>query len=364
MMKERVLFWDILKGLGIIAIVLGHCCRPAAPYVYSCHLALFFFVSAFFYNEKKYLNSPFAYFGNLLKNNWPKYVFYLSLLIFMRNFFVRFAMDISVSYYESIGQVMDSVAKAFVFSCSERFGGAMWFVLPNMIAGMVLAVSVCLSARVSSLVAKEKTRSRAKYIILVVLAILLVAAFSRTPMIFGIHNSFLMLPVCLGAYFVRKAAGMDLSKYLKWWLALAFTILIAILIKFAGMRVELSAKIKPGYFWLYVLSFTGIYVFMYLAKVIEKTPRFNKFIAWLGENSFPIMALHFAAIKLVDRIYCLMIGEKNPAVIGKWVYSFPKLWWVYLIAGTVLPAIFGTIMRRIKKSVDKSLEKKSIKEQV
>lgn len=357
-MKERVLFWDILKGLGIIAIVLGHCCRPAAPYVYSCHLALFFFVSAYFYNEKKYLDSPYAYLGNLFKNNWPKYVFYLSLIIVMRNFFVHFAMDLSVSYYESIGQVMDSIAKAFVFSCSERFGGAMWFVLPNMIAGTILALSVCFSARVSSFAPTEKSKVYAKYIVLVVLAVCLVAAFSRTPMIFGIHNSFLMLPVCLGAYFVRKAAGMDLSKYLKWWLALPFAILIAILIKFAGMRVELSAKIIPGHFWLYVLSFTGIYVFMYLSKVIEKIPHFNKFIAWLGENSFAIMALHFIAIKLVDRVYCLMVGEKDPAVISKWVYSYPKLWWVYLIAGAVLPAIFGTAMKKIKKASDELIEKR------
>ena len=90
--------------------------------------------------------------------------------------------------------------------------------------------------------------------------------------------------------------------------------------------------------------------FMYLAKIIEKIPHFNKFIACLGENSFAIMALHFIAIKLVDRIYCFIIGEKDPAIISKWVYSYPKLGWVYLIAGTVLPAIFGIIMKRIKKA--------------
>lgn len=359
-MKERILFWDILKGIGIISIVLGHCCPPAAPYVYTYHLALFFFVSAYFYNEKKYINKPFDYVGNLFKNNWTKYVFYSVLLILIHNLGVKFAFSYGIAPYSSIAELVSAIASSLVFICGERFGGAMWFVLPNMIAGATLALCVCFSKRVSCLL-PARCEKCAFNTVLIVLILGLMAAFHKNYMIFSAHNAFLMLPVCLGAYYLRKYAGTNLSKYLNYYLALLFACLIFVLVKYKGFQVELSANINPGLFWLYVLSFLGIYTCMVISKIIEKIPYLNGFVAFLGKNSFAIMALHFVMFKMVDRVYCLIIGETNPEVIGKWVTSYPeKLWWVYLIAGTVLPAIFGYAMSLIKKKSAKMLEKNRV----
>lgn len=317
------------------------------------HLALFFFVSAYFYNEKKYLNKPFEYVGNLFKNNWTKYVFYSVLLILVHNVGIKFALSYGIEPYNSIGEMLSAIAASFVFICSERFGGAMWFILPNMIACSALALCVCFSNRCSYL-APGKSRKYIKNTFLIGLMLALMAAFHKNHMIFSAHNAFLMLPVCLVAYYLRKSVGPDLSKYLKWQLALFFAGLIFVFVKYTGFQVELSANIYPGLAWLYVLSFIGIYVCMYLSKITEKIQYFNKFIAFLGKHSFAIMALHFITIKLIDGIYCFVTYEKNPEIIGKWVCSYPeKLWWVYLIAGTIFPAIFGYIMNVIKnKSAD------------
>ena len=46
--QSRSPYWDIVKGIGIIAIVLGHSCYFAVGFVYLFHLALFFFVSGHF----------------------------------------------------------------------------------------------------------------------------------------------------------------------------------------------------------------------------------------------------------------------------------------------------------------------------
>ena len=45
--KARSLYWDIVKGWGIIAIVLGHTGYFAGAFVYLFHLALFFFITIF-----------------------------------------------------------------------------------------------------------------------------------------------------------------------------------------------------------------------------------------------------------------------------------------------------------------------------
>ncbi len=39
---SRSKFWDVVRGLGILSIVIGHSWGPAIPYVYAYHLAIFF----------------------------------------------------------------------------------------------------------------------------------------------------------------------------------------------------------------------------------------------------------------------------------------------------------------------------------
>lgn len=39
--------WDVVRGIGILMVVLGHCApRPLVDFVYLFHMGLFFFVSA------------------------------------------------------------------------------------------------------------------------------------------------------------------------------------------------------------------------------------------------------------------------------------------------------------------------------
>lgn len=47
---------DIAKGIGIFLVVFGHTCRNAEvqSYIYFFHMPLFFIVSGFFFNPKKY----------------------------------------------------------------------------------------------------------------------------------------------------------------------------------------------------------------------------------------------------------------------------------------------------------------------
>ena len=68
---NRSAYWDIVKGFGIIAIVLGHCGIFAGGFVYLFHMALFFFVTGYFYREEQYGDEPFRYFGTRLSGCWP-----------------------------------------------------------------------------------------------------------------------------------------------------------------------------------------------------------------------------------------------------------------------------------------------------
>ena len=83
--QARSSFWDLVRGIGILSIVMGHSCRQVIPYVYTYHLAVFFFVSGYLYNEKKYGLDPFGHIAAKLKSAWPKYMGYTSFYILMHN---------------------------------------------------------------------------------------------------------------------------------------------------------------------------------------------------------------------------------------------------------------------------------------
>lgn len=61
---------DILKGIGIVSVVVGHSgilfpggnFIPSIPFVYLYHLMIFFFTAGAVYNPKKY-SDPFTYIG-------------------------------------------------------------------------------------------------------------------------------------------------------------------------------------------------------------------------------------------------------------------------------------------------------------
>lgn len=55
MKKVRLEYIDILKGIGIVLVVLGHITkdRELFQFIYAFHMPLFFIVSGYFLHEKK-----------------------------------------------------------------------------------------------------------------------------------------------------------------------------------------------------------------------------------------------------------------------------------------------------------------------
>ncbi|BBK78210.1 acyltransferase family protein [Clostridium butyricum] len=55
--NKRDEYWDIIKGLGILAVVLGHSgcgIKAIGRILYFYHMGLFFFISGALFNEKKH----------------------------------------------------------------------------------------------------------------------------------------------------------------------------------------------------------------------------------------------------------------------------------------------------------------------
>ena len=48
MTKEKLIWIDNLKAIGIFAVILGHIASPFGTFIYSWHMPLFFMIAGFF----------------------------------------------------------------------------------------------------------------------------------------------------------------------------------------------------------------------------------------------------------------------------------------------------------------------------
>ena len=353
MNKPRDEYWDIVKGIGIVSIVIGHTCSFGA-YVYTYHLVIFFFVGAFFYSESKYREVPFDYIGKVLKGVYFKYILYTWLLIILHNFSVRFGLYQGAGYY-TLTDILCGMGNALTFQNPELFGGALWFVPVYVVALSLLGIVIYLSQAIEKIIVEyAKTPRKSMQEMIIIFFTIIIGGMGvffnirHIELSYNIHTSFLVFPICILAYFINKMQ-IDIKRYASIVLTISCGCILFAFIK-CGYRIELSQEqIVNGYIF-YFISIIGIVFCLSLAKIIQKIKRIGSAFSLLGRYSFSIMALHFFVIKIVDRIYAWIVGEKDPAIFGKWVTAYSdKLWVIYILVGSFFPILIPVFWKCIKK---------------
>ena len=344
--------FDILKGIGISSIVIGHC-FPVADvirFVYGYHLALFFFVAGLQYNDKKYAEAPYLFVQKRIQSLWPSWFFYLTFFSLTYNLALRFHL-VPAGYPFSILNLFDHVYSNVLFFGGELLGGAMWFV-PMMLVGMVLFAVLMYCA----------TRFFYKIRIWVISvgglamgALGLKFCMMHKELILHSHSALVLMPVLVVGYLLAYY-GVNLKRFLKWPVALLATGFCVYMLAIKDCVIELAAEeiISPVLF--YPVTFCGIYMVCYGAKWIEKWAPASRFFCFIGRYSFDIMALHFLAFKLVDGVYGRLVGDA-PEIYSKFPCAYPKLWPIYLTLSLVASPwvriacskIYGAVSVRLQK---------------
>ena len=64
--KSRNPTFDIMKGIGILTVIIGHLASSSVTFIYSFHMPLFFIVSGYFYRETRVKDSVSKDFRHLI----------------------------------------------------------------------------------------------------------------------------------------------------------------------------------------------------------------------------------------------------------------------------------------------------------
>lgn len=352
MIKERSPYWDIVKGIGILLIVLGHSGFPiyaVQVIINYFHLSIFFFASGALYKEK-YSENPISFIGRKLQYIYLPTMKYIVFFIIMNNAFIKLNIYSELTGYNMIYpkqyytayETMYKILEAILNSnYAVELAGAMWMVFPLIVAIVIFSL-----IRKFGIVLKKYNINIEFYTFMTTTILSIIGLYCtvksyKLPWRSDI-SIMVMVVVYMGYIYQRYNHKIKLN------LGLAILGLTALYYFFTlGLDISFAAGAITIPRLFFVATFIGIYILLYLAKISMNNRIISKFLETLGKNSFHIMALHFLAFKPINLID-IIIHNKPLFMISMFPYSNCNFWALNLISGLMIPLLLIKLKNTLK----------------
>ena len=342
---------DLLKGIGIISVVMGHSglLFPAnfsssiTAFLYLYHLMIFFFVAGMLYRPEKYPD-PYLYIGRQLKSAAPLFIGYnLSFLLF-HNIFSRFHLVDLVPIDKN--DFIISAVSVLAFKHTELLTGALWFVPMFLFSKALFAVGFqsaehCPGKRLAHIAFLALTGWVGLY-----------TSSHGMNLHFNLQTSLLGIPVIYLGYLFQK----NRSKWIRFANPLSCIISAILLGIFVHEKIgfiDLSKNEIISIYWFYPVTVLGMFFCVSLAESIRQSRLLTAVIAHIGSVSFHIMALHFFIFKCFD----LVIGKLLHVDLQtrmSFPTAFDQIGWFYSMIGIGIPVFCIYLIHLFKKFLQKS----------
>ena len=347
---------DIVKGLAIMGIVLGHIgvTFPAfklfhtGVLLYSMwHVAVFFVLSGFFLNDEK-LKKPWSFTIGKVKSLYLKTLCFYIPAVLLHNILIKIGFySVDVNYggkkmvlYSGLDFVK-KIIESVLLAGREPIVGPLWFAYVLFIA--LVGYSI-LSFFIGKFF-KDEQYWIVKGLFCFALAMvssILTQKYSLT--LNRLSNSVaVMLLIFFGQLFNVR---LRLS-YKSGLFAIGAALLFFHEVVFHG-GISLNNNAFNGVFHLLCGGVAATYMLLYMAKKIEHN-FLGMILSLVGRHSFAIMALHLLSFKICTMLLngcfgmSIPLAELVPGVGKEYVLAIP-----YLLIGTFVPVFVAWLFCKIK----------------
>ena len=333
---------DIVKGIGIILMVWGHCYGPFQGYIYLFHMAIFFMASGFCWNNQNVMSPERKkqFIWKRVKRLYFPFILFNIILILLANLFVKlylYPIDAKMSLIDMGKEII----KTLFFGGGNYFGGATWFLKALFFVSIEFFLTMLLLKR-------TKRIGKVIFIIIIVANVVLAEFFEHFSV--DLLSYFAPLPASYLAFLLGVLERKIFEKVLhslKLWVIIAifafcFSSLI-LLDHLGGVAIGLGHITNTPFF--IAASLLGWHMLYSLSVVISK----------LKLNISSVFSyIHFASFKIVTLIYILCSNQDIELLRDFPVVDGVKyLWPFYIIVGVAVPLLFEYFWRRIKPKIIK-----------
>lgn len=319
---EHIAWIDIMKGILICLMVLGHCGVPFVKVIYMFHMPAFMFISAYTSKPEKYRFS--LYIWKKCRNILFPYVFWNLLFLAIYIFFEKNKIYIFFAETQSF-----SVINFFKYLATTDLGGATWF-LPVIFTASVIYQAIFICLRVFS---KERL---APYIAMIIGwgGFQLCQADRFLPYLLDL-SLYSMLYYGLGQLFARHNI---FEKFLpkKDMMFLCFATIILFGYFYPTLMMNWPTRDFVGLPENVISAICGIYICYRAAIMLLSGGIFANFVELLGKNTMVVLVLHFAIFRVIFAVFVLIGIEpltylRNLTPLNDW-----PLQWAIVAIGTLV----------------------------
>ncbi len=349
MNQQRDKAIDVLKAIGIIMMVYGHCGLPGTHFIYLFHMAIFFIVTGFLFDDRKFnsFDSWKRYIIKKFKKLYIPYVvingggtalnnIFIKINIYTDNPGIRnYVPDNQITTYMTPKQMVNELAHVLVFRGGTQLGDATWF-LATMFESLF-----CYSL-VALLLYKKSERVRAS-VNLIISVLLLCASY-----VLGIKGITLYRYQLIGyvyiLFFIGQYGKKALQRLKPIWIFICFVILL-VLNQFGSIEISKSIMTNPMYY--VVCSIAGFVMIYGVSKYITDI----RGLSVIGQHTLAIMILHFAAFKVITLIEIAYYGLPLYVLAAFPTYQGNTIWGIgYCIVGVIIPVMLAIFWGRFKNA--------------
>lgn len=347
---------DIMKGIAIILVVIGH---TYVKYIYNFislfHVAIFFIISGYCFNNA-YLETRKS-FLELLKKRllslWLPYVAYNFIALLFQNFFLKIGFLTSDKLaYEKLGAILSDgyclpislreglicICRSFFFMNSRPFVGGLWF-----LGGLFFVTFLyCFIQFILQKIHLEKYH-------IVVSFFLLCLGFLFEELDFDSKLSLIkqvdIILICeimfVIGVIIRTKKVMDRLSNLSFLIKIFIVGVCFSLLVICSLNNSISIagrNITNPIFYLMVslLGFTLVYIVSHFIN----NNYLREFFIFLGQHTIPILALHTLAFKIITYIQVYIYDNDIIALSSYPVLNNSLMWSVlYTVAGVLVPVV-------------------------
>ena len=359
--KHRSVEIDLIKGLAIILMVIGHTETPAQNFIYLFHMAVFFMASGYLYRESASdgLASVKKYILRKIKGLWLPYALWTAIFSILRNVFIDLniytANPMILSQVESRyaeltpywtgKEIIINILKGCILPGNVQLGGSLWFLATLLHVTVLYVVIDFLFKQVLS----GKTVLMAQGIVSAVFLLIGYCFSVNGIFLFGMVRVFTIYSLFhLGHVFHQyKQTLLDHNGVKTSLILVGSFCLLLVYDRLGGIALGENDFMDP--IFLLTASVAGWLLLYEGAVILKNKPFLCKPISYIGEHTLPIVILHLLAIKLVSFIGVLVKGQEFYLVAAFPVLYRGGFWWIaYTVVGISVSLLSDILYQKIK----------------
>lgn len=333
---------SVIKGIGIILVVLGHTGGSITHYIYLFHMLLFFMLSGYTLKEKYWMSKTgvVQFIKKKIIKLYLPYIAFNIIFLLLNNFFIyiNFIQAQSLNFK----QLVLSLFKVLMFSGGTEMGGALWFlrVLFFLSIGYII---------VRYFIYKFNSKNNDIFIwciSFILLVIGYICSKNNILLNYNISSCFtLFIFLHLGNYFKKNfflfQCGVKKSIII---IALLFPITL-FLNKIEKINIGLNQYNNPISLLLCGLIF-WIIIWCLSSIISNKYLKLRRILIIVSDYNIWILGLHFLGFRIASVFIVISLSYPS-LLISKHPVISSKYWIIYLLFGILIPIFFEKTVKII-----------------